>query len=83
MAALTAADAASRTGSMAKGWIKKATADAHGQFRKKAEAAGEMTREFAAEKKDAPGKTGRQARLAMTLMGMSGHTRGKSKLYED
>ena len=68
---------------MAKGWIKKATSGAHGQFRKKAEAAGESTRAYAEEKKDAPGKTGRQARLAMTLMGMHGHSRGKSKLYKD
>ena len=58
-------------------WIKGATANAHGQFRKKAEAAGETTREYAAEKADAPGKTGKQARLAETLMGM--HHGGKSK----
>jgi hypothetical protein len=84
MAALTAADAASRMGSMAKkGWIKKAVSGAPGAFRKKAEAAGESTREFASEKKDAPGKTGKQARLASTLMGLSGHSRGKSKLYKD
>lgn len=57
-----------------KRWIQKATANAHGQFRKKAEKAGESTREYAEQEKDAPGKTGKQARLALTLMGM-----GKSR----
>ena len=66
-----------------KGWIKAAIANAHGQFRTKAEKAGESTREYAVEKKDAPGKLGRQARLAMNLMDLSGHSRGKSKLYKD
>lgn len=51
-------------------WIKAATAGAHGQFRKKAEEAGETTREFAEEKAGAPGKIGKEARLAETLMGM-------------
>lgn len=51
-------------------WIKAATSGAHGQFRAKAEKAGESTHAFAEEKKDAPGKTGKQARLALTLMGM-------------
>jgi hypothetical protein len=64
-----------------KKWIKKATAGSHGQFRAKAEAAGESTREFAAEKSSAPGLLGKQARLAKTLMGMGG---GKSshELYK-
>lgn len=52
-----------------KKWIKKATSGAHGQFRAKAEAAGESTREFAAQKSSAPGLLGKQARLAKTLMG--------------
>ncbi len=56
---------------MAKKWIKKATENSHGQFRKKAEAAGESTREFAEEKKDAGGTTGKQANLALNLMGAS------------
>jgi hypothetical protein len=63
-------------------WIKAATAGAHGQFRDKAEKAGETTREFAAEKADAPGKLGKEARLAETLMSM--HHKGGSraaKLY--
>lgn len=59
-----------------KKWIKGATANAHGQFRHKAEAAGMTTREFAKEKENAPGKLGKQARLAETLMGMS---HGKSR----
>jgi hypothetical protein len=41
-----------------------------GAFKAKAKAAGKTTRQFAAEKADAPGRTGRQARLAQTLMGM-------------
>jgi hypothetical protein len=55
---------------MARKWIQKATANAHGQFRKKAEAAGKTTREFASEHAGDSGKTGKQARLAETLMGM-------------
>lgn len=55
---------------MPKGWIKKATKNAHGQFAAKAKAAGKSTREYAREKADAPGRLGKQARLAKTLMGM-------------
>ena len=55
---------------MAKKWVAGATSNAHGQFRKKAEAAGKTTREYAEEKKDAPGVLGKEARLASTLMGM-------------
>ncbi len=51
-------------------WIAKATANSHGQFRAKAKAAGMSTAAFANTKKGAPGKTGKQARLAMTLMNM-------------
>jgi hypothetical protein len=55
-----------------KKWIKAAIPDSHkGAFRDKAKAAGESTREYADEKKDAPGKTGAQARLALNLMGMN------------
>jgi len=53
-----------------KKWIAGATANSHGQFRKKAEAAGESTRQFAAEHAGDSGKTGEQARLAQNLMGM-------------
>jgi hypothetical protein len=70
MPSLTGIDLASRGKPMAKNWIKSATAGAHGQFRKKAEAAGETTREFAGEHAGDKGKTGAQARLAETLMSM-------------
>lgn len=62
-------------------FIKKATANAHGQFRAKAEAAGKTTREFAAEKADAPGKLGKQARLAETLMSMNKKGSRRERLY--
>lgn len=55
---------------MAKKWIKKATSEAHGQFREKAEKAGKSTKEFAKEHKGDSDKTGKQARLAETLMSM-------------
>ena len=58
-------------------WIKKAVSGAHGQFKAKAEAAGKSTREFAAEHAGDSGKTGKQARLAETLMGM--HSKAKSR----
>lgn len=79
MPSLTMADAASRT--VAKKWIKSATSNAHGQFRKKAEAAGESTKEFAKDKADAPGRLGRQARLAENLMSMK-HGKSSHALYE-
>jgi hypothetical protein len=63
-----------------KKWVKEAVADAHGQFSSKAKAAGETTKEFAKEKESAPGKLGKQARLAETLMGMH-HDSKRSKLY--
>lgn len=62
-----------------KKWIQKATANAHGQFRKKAEAAGESTRTFAQEHKGESGKTGQQARLALALMGTGSKARRKLK----
>ena len=55
---------------MAKGWIKKATEGGKGKFAAKAKAAGKTTKQFAAEKADAPGKLGKEARLAETLMSM-------------
>ena len=63
-----------------KKWIKGATANAHGQFAAKAKKAGKSTAEFAAEKSDAPGKLGKQARLAKTLMGMH-HGGAANHLY--
>ncbi len=55
---------------MAKNWIQGATSNAHGQFKAKAQRAGMSTRAFASKEADTPGKTGAQARLAKTLMGM-------------
>jgi hypothetical protein len=45
-------------------WMKEAFANSHGQFKAKAKAAGKSTAEFAKEKASAPGRLGRQARLA-------------------
>ena len=54
-----------------KNWIQAAVPKSRkGVFGAKAKAAGETTREYAEEKKDAPGVLGKQARLAITLMGM-------------
>lgn len=64
-----------------KKWIQKATDNAHGQFKAKAEAAGKSTREFAEEHKGSPGKLGKQARLALTLMGASHKSEKKSKSH--
>lgn len=82
MASPTLADAASMA--MAdkprrKNWVKSATANSHGQFRRKAEAAGKTTRAFAKEHDSDKGKTGAQARLAENLMGLS--HKHKSPLY--
>lgn len=83
MSALTIADVMSRTKPMAepvkkKGWIKKATANSHGQFRAKAEKAGMSTRAFAKAHEHDSGKTGAQARLAENLMGL----KKKSPLHD-
>ena len=67
---------------MAKKWIQKATENSHGQFKAKAERAGESTREFAKEHEHDSGKTGKQARLAETLMGMSHGGTKKKSLYD-
>jgi hypothetical protein len=50
-------------------WIAGAV-EHPGAFKKKAQAAGESTAQFAAEKVGASGTLGRQARLAQTLMGL-------------
>lgn len=55
---------------MAKKWIKKATEEHKGVFKKEAEKAGKSTAEFAKEHEHDSGKTGKRARLAETLMGM-------------
>jgi hypothetical protein len=53
---------------MAGKWMAKAFANSHGQFKAKAEKAGESTREYAEKEKGAPGKLGKQARLALAGM---------------
>lgn len=62
-----------------KGWIKKGASKHPGLFRKKAERAGETTREFAEEKKDAGGKLGKEANFALNAMGAA--KKRKSPLY--
>jgi len=67
-----------------KKWIQKATEGSHGQFKAKAEAAGETTKQFAKEHEHDSGKTGAQARLAENLMHASGAIKKKStreKMY--
>lgn len=64
-------------------FIKKALANAHGQFRAKAEAAGKSTAEYAREKASAPGKLGKQARLAETLMGFHKGSKKAHKRYAE
>lgn len=56
---------------MSKNWIEKATANSHGQFASKAKKAGMSTGAYASKESGAKGKTGKQARLASTLMKMS------------
>lgn len=55
-----------------KKWIQAAVPKSHeGKFTAKAKAAGKSVAEYAAEKADAPGTLGRQARLAQTFEGMA------------
>ena len=49
--------------------LNRAVAHSHGQVAAKAARAGETTREYAEQKAHAPGKLGKQARLALILMG--------------
>lgn len=82
MSGPTIADLASRThNKMAKkkNWIKKAHLK-EGAFTKQAEEAGKSVHEYAEEKKDAEGTTGKRARLALTFEGMA-HKRKKSPLH--
>lgn len=60
-----------------KKWIAGATKNARGQFAAKAKRAGMSTRQYAQKHKGDPGVTGKQARLALTLMGMQKKRRGK------
>ena len=65
---------------MAKGWIK--AGDKHpGLFAKKAAAAGETTREYAAEKKDAGGTIGKEANFALNAMA-AGKKRRHAGMYD-
>lgn len=64
-----------------RGWIKEAVGGKPGVFKAKAKAAGKSTSEFAAEKAGAPGKLGKEARLAGTLMGMNKAAGHKAALY--
>ena len=85
MAVVTMLDTANsgvkRMSERKKGWVKKATANSHGQFKAKAERAGMTTREFAKKEEHAPGRLGEQARLAENLMGLP-HKKKRS-LYKD
>lgn len=66
-----------------KKWIAGAIKPSHkGQFKAKAEAAGKTTREFATEHEHDSGKTGAQARLAETLMGMHHGKKRSDVLYD-
>ncbi len=58
-----------------KGWIQKADIK-EGAFTKKAKAAGKSVQAYAREKRDAPGKLGKQARLAETFESMSKKRKG-------
>lgn len=58
-------------------FIAKATSNSHGQFKAKAEAAGMSTSAYASKESGAPGKLGKQARLAETLIGL-GHKKKKT-----
>jgi hypothetical protein len=79
MASSTIADLASRTmADKPKKFISKAIKHP-GALRKKAEAAGESTHEFAEEHKHDSGTTGAQSRLGLTLMGM--HKGKPTKMY--
>lgn len=76
MSSPTAIDVESRT--VAKKWIQKAKIK-KGAFTKKADAAGESVHEHAEKEKAASGKTGKQARLALTFEGMN----KRKKLYDN
>lgn len=58
-------------------WIQKADIK-EGAFTKKADAAGESVHGYAEKEKGAPGRTGKQARLALTFSKMS----RRRKLYD-
>ncbi len=57
---------------MAGNWIAKATSKHKGSFRAAAKKHGLSTKAYAEKEKDAGGKLGKKANLALTLMGMHG-----------
>lgn len=85
MPSLTIADSAARTKPVAakkKNWIKSAVKpENRGKFRAKAEAAGETTREFAAEHKGDSGTLGKEARFAENVMGLHKKKKRTETLY--
>lgn len=60
-----------------KKWMADATSNSHGQFKAKAKKAGMSTKAYAEKMKSADGKTGKQARLALTLMDAAHKLYGK------
>jgi hypothetical protein len=66
-----------------KKWIQKAVPESRkGVFKKKAEAAGKTTREFAAEHAGDKGTLGKEARLAQTLMRENPGKERRKRLYK-
>lgn len=57
-------------------WIAKATGKNKGKFGAAAKRAGMSTKAYAEKEKGASGKTGKEARLALTLMGFKHAKRG-------
>lgn len=53
-------------------WIAKATSKHKGSFRAAAKKHGMSTKAYAEKEKDAGGKMGKKANLALTLMGLHG-----------
>lgn len=53
-----------------KNWIARATSKNKGKFSAAAKKAGKTTLQYAEEKENAPGKLGKRARLAETLIKM-------------
>ena len=81
MPSMNLADLTSRKMAGKKNWIKKGASAHPGLFSKKAEKAGETTREYAQEKKHAGGKLGKEANFAINAMG-AGKKRAH-KLYDN
>lgn len=62
---------------MAGKWIQKAVSKHPGAFSAAAKRAGMSTKAYAEREKGAGGKTGKRARLALTLLGMKKKAGGK------